>query len=204
MFVEGPVTVFKWVAKESLFAVPFVGWSMTLARHIRLTRGDFSSIKRVYREAAGWLRQGMSVLFFPEGTRNPTDEMKDFQNGAFKLAIKEGVPVLPIAIRGTGDMIPKGSWLFKTMVPGSIIVLPAIDTGRFKGADFALLRDRARKALVEKLRSDSGLIDLVLTTVTMTVGAPGLEIWGPYEDKHYIHSPILQAARDVRFRLTIC
>lgn len=138
---------FKWVAKDSLFAVPFVGWSMSLAKHIRLARGNFSSIKHVYREAAGWLRQGMSVLFFPEGTRSETDEMRDFQNGAFKLAIKEGVPVLPVAIRGTGDMIPKGSWLLKMNIPGSITVLPAIDTGSFKPADFAQLRDVVRSAI---------------------------------------------------------
>jgi len=79
---------FKWVAKESLFKVPFVGWCMSLARHVKLDRGDFKSIKKVYRDAAHLLRKGMSVLFFPEGTRSNSGEMKDFQNGAFKLAIK--------------------------------------------------------------------------------------------------------------------
>ena len=140
-------TQFKWVAKESLFSVPFVGWSMSLARHIRLMRGDFSSIKQVYREAAVWLRQGMSVLFFPEGTRSDTGEMKDFQNGAFKLAIREGVPVLPVALKGTRNAIPKGSWLFSSQTPASITVLPAIDTAQFKTGEFARLRDMARQSI---------------------------------------------------------
>jgi len=140
-------TQFKWVAKESLFRVPFIGWSLSLAKHIKLERGKFSSIKKVYREAAIWLRSGMSVLFFPEGTRSTTSDMKDFQNGAFKLAIKERVPVLPISIQGTGDAIPKGSWLFRTKAPGSITVLPAVETTDFTHADFARLRDTVRSRL---------------------------------------------------------
>lgn len=138
---------FKWVAKESLFKVPFVGWCMWLAKHIKLERGDFGSIKKVYRQAAVWLRKGMSVLFFPEGTRSNSGEMKDFQNGAFKLAIKENVPILPISIKGTGDAIPKGTWLFHTKIPASIKVLPPIDVSGFAPADFAKLRDMARAAL---------------------------------------------------------
>ena len=138
---------FKWVAKDSLFTVPFIGWSLSLAKHIRLYRGNFSSIKKVYREAAEWLRGGMSVLFFPEGTRSENDEMKQFQNGAFKLAIKEKVPVLPIAIEGTGNAIPKGSWLFEANVPGRLKVLPAIETDGFAMADFEKLRDMARDML---------------------------------------------------------
>lgn len=138
---------FKWVAKESLFSVPFVGWSLSLAKHIKLERGKFSSIKKVYREAAGWLRSGESVLFFPEGTRSATAEMKDFQNGAFKLAIKEKVPILPISIEGTGDAIPRGTWLFKIKIPTRLKVLPAIETSGYGPADFAALRDAAKAAL---------------------------------------------------------
>lgn len=138
---------FKWVAKESLFKVPFVGWSLSLAKHIKLERGNFSSIKKVYREAERWLRGGMSVLFFPEGTRSETNEIGEFQNGAFKLAIKEKVPVLPIALEGTGSAIAKGSWIFTMKVPPRLTVLPAIDTGGFKAGDFEQLRDMARRAI---------------------------------------------------------
>lgn len=138
---------FKWVAKESLFKVPFVGWNMSLAKHIKLERGSFSSIKKIYREAAGWLRSGMSVLFFPEGTRSETDEMKEFQNGAFKLAIKEKMPVLPIVVEGTGDAMPKGTWLFKTKIPGRLKVLPAVETSSYTNAEFVRLRDLVRSMI---------------------------------------------------------
>jgi len=142
---------FKWVAKESLFKVPFLGWSMALIKCIKLERGRFGSIKKVYREAARWLRKDMSVMFFPEGTRSDTDEMNKFQNGAFKLAIKEKKPVLPIAITGTREALPKGGWVFKNKVKGRITVLPPIDTAGFKPGDFARLRD----TVFEKLEQAS-------------------------------------------------
>ena len=132
---------FKWVSKDSLFKVPFIGWCLSLTEHIKLARGEYSSVKKIYREAAEWLRKDMSVLFFPEGTRSETDEMNPFQNGAFKFAIKEKVPILPICIKGTRDAIPKGSWIFKPNVLASITVLPAIDTKEFGSGDFAKLRD---------------------------------------------------------------
>ncbi len=138
---------FKWVAKDSLFKIPILGWNMLLARHIRLERGDFSSIKKVYREAAEWLRNGVSVLFFPEGTRGDNQEIGEFQNGAFKLAIKEKVPILPIQIDGTKDAIPKGSWRFTTKISCTLKVLPAIETSDFPMQDFARLRELIRAQL---------------------------------------------------------
>lgn len=138
---------FKWVAKDSLFKIPVLGWNMLLARHVRLRRGDFSSIKMVYRQAGEWLRQGVSVVFFPEGTRSGNQEMGEFQNGAFKLAIKEKVPVLPVAIEGTKNAIPKGSWRFATKISCVLRVLPPIDTSGFLSKDFARLRELARDQL---------------------------------------------------------
>lgn len=138
---------FKWVAKESLFKIPFIGWCLSLSKHIKLERGDFGSIKKVYREAANWLRKDMSVVFFPEGTRSKTGKMGEFQNGAFKLAIKEKKPILPVAICGTGDAIPKGSWFFKTGVVGELTVLPPIETQHLQAGDFLSLKDSVYKKL---------------------------------------------------------
>ncbi|MBI4982106.1 MAG: 1-acyl-sn-glycerol-3-phosphate acyltransferase [Candidatus Omnitrophica bacterium] len=138
---------FKWVAKESLFKIPVLGWNMQLAKHIMLKRGEFSSIKRVYQEAADWLRNGVSVVFFPEGTRNDNSGIGEFQNGAFKLAIREKVSILPILIQGTRDAIPKGSWRFTTKVSCLIKVLPAVDTSTYLASDFNVLRDFVREEL---------------------------------------------------------
>jgi len=132
---------FKWVAKESLFKIPFLGWTLSLIRHIRLSRGRFGSIKKVLLKAAWWLRNDVSVFFFPEGTRSSTGKMNKFQNGAFKLAIKEKRPILPIRVEGTKEAIPKGGWLFKTRVNGKLTVLPPVDTSDFKTGDFRQLNN---------------------------------------------------------------
>ncbi len=144
---------FKWVSKESLFKVPFLGWCLSLTRHIRLKRGDYSSIKQVYKEAAEWLRKDVSVFFFPEGTRSNTDEMNEFQNGPFKLAIKERRPILPIALKGTRETIPKGSWIFTKRVNGKITVLPPVETKDLKPGDFNKLKDNVR-AQIEAVRRE--------------------------------------------------
>jgi len=140
-------TQFKWVAKESLFKLPFVGWCLSLTKHIKLERGDFSSIKKIYHEAAQWLRADMSVLFFPEGTRSETNEMNEFQNGAFKLAIKEKKPVLPIRLTGTRDAIPKGGWQFSTKIYCTLKVLPPVYTSGLGPGDFEKLKNDVRSKL---------------------------------------------------------
>ena len=142
---------FKWVAKASLFKVPFIGWCLGLIKHIKLTRGDFASIKEIYHEASKWLRKDMSVLFFPEGTRSTNEQMGEFQNGAFKLAIKEKKPILPICIKGTQKAIPKGSWIFKAKVAVTVRVLPEIATDGFGPGDFSFLRDTVRSRISEAL-----------------------------------------------------
>ncbi len=142
---------FKWVAKASLFKVPFIGWCLSLIKHIKLTRGDFSSIKKIYQEASSWLQKDMSVLFFPEGTRSSSNEMGEFQNGAFKLAIKEKKPILPICLKGTHAAIPKGSWIFKTKVIAKVIVLKPIITDSYGPGDFILLRNNVRSRIQEAL-----------------------------------------------------
>jgi 1-acyl-sn-glycerol-3-phosphate acyltransferase len=146
---------FKWVAKASLFKVPFIGWCLGLIKHIKLTRGDFSSIKEIYHIASSWLRKDMSVLFFPEGTRSSTGEMGEFQNGAFKLAIKEKKPVLPVCLTGTQAAIPKGSWIFKTKVAAKVTVLEPISTQGYGPGDFALLRDTVRSRIQAVLNEEA-------------------------------------------------
>ena len=142
---------FKWVAKESLFSLPFLGWCLGLCKHISLKRKDRGSIRDVYREAIGYIRSGMSVLFFPEGTRSETDIMNPFQSGAFKLAISEKVPVLPIAVHGTRNAIPKGDWVMKSTVLCNISVLEPLETAGMEHSDFLSLSETVRSRIAEKL-----------------------------------------------------
>jgi 1-acyl-sn-glycerol-3-phosphate acyltransferase len=120
---------------------------MSLMKYIKLARGEYASIRDSYEEAGYWLRQGVSVLFFPEGTRSPSGQIGDFKNGAFKLAIKEKRPILPIRIEGSRNIIPPGSWIFKARTSCRVSVLPEIDSRTFPPQDFALLREKTHQAL---------------------------------------------------------
>lgn len=136
---------FKWIAKDSLFRVPFLGWCMSLAKHIRLKRTNLSSIRKAYREASNWIDNGVSVMFFPEGTRSETGVLGDFRNGAFKLAQKKKVAVLPIAIQGTGGAISKGKWTFNTSRTIRMTVLPALEPDSFQGNVRSLMNTARRE-----------------------------------------------------------
>jgi len=141
---------FKWVAKDELFKVPVFGWCMSAMKYIRLSRGELGSIRGVYDEAAGWLKKGVSVLFFPEGTRSTSGGISPFKNGAFKLAIKEAKPILPIYLEGTADIISRGSWIFKGRADSSLKVLPAVETDKYQPEDFVRLREIVRQRLLDE------------------------------------------------------
>jgi 1-acyl-sn-glycerol-3-phosphate acyltransferase len=103
---------FKWVSKAEIFKLPFIGWNMKLNRYIKLIRGDQDSIRRMMRDCNAALAAGSSVFIFPEGTRSETGILRPFKPGAFLLAQQNKIPILPIAISGTRDALPKHSLKF--------------------------------------------------------------------------------------------
>lgn len=100
---------FRWLSKAEVFKIPLVGQAMQLAHYIPVKRGDHESHRKALEESARNLQNGVSMLFFPEGTRSKTNELLPFKLGAFKLALENKVPIVPIALAGTHDLIPKGS-----------------------------------------------------------------------------------------------
>ena len=103
---------FKWVSKAELFNLPFIGWNMALNRYVRLQRGRKDSIRKMYKSCEEHLENGSSVYLFPEGTRSETGKMKTFKEGAFVLAKRLNLPVLPIVINGSKNAVPKNSFNF--------------------------------------------------------------------------------------------
>jgi len=98
----------KWVAKKSLFDLPWIGWMLRMSGDIPVLRGDAESGGAALATARAYLDRGMSVMLFPEGTRSRTGALQAFKSGAFRLAIEAGVPVLPVAVHGTARGMPKG------------------------------------------------------------------------------------------------
>ncbi len=102
----------KWLAKSTLFFVPFLGWLLWLSGDVAVKRGRRESARSAMKQCARYLERGMPVVIFPEGTRSKTDELLDFKDGAFRLAIETGAELLPIAVAGTRNALPKHSWRF--------------------------------------------------------------------------------------------
>jgi 1-acyl-sn-glycerol-3-phosphate acyltransferase len=113
---------FKWVSKIENFRIPFIGWNMYLADYVKLTRGRKGSITRMMRDCRAQLDKGCSIMMFPEGTRSPDGEMRRFRDGAFVMAYDAGIEVVPIALDGTHDALPKKGVLVKKSEPTRIRV----------------------------------------------------------------------------------
>ncbi len=100
---------FKWVSKAEVFRLPFIGWNMSLNRYIKLKRGEKESVKQMMTACEKTISRGSSVWFFPEGTRSPTGVAGKFKTGAFILAQKMKIPILPVVINGSKNALPKHS-----------------------------------------------------------------------------------------------
>lgn len=108
---------FRWIAKKELFTIPVFGQAMKSAGYIEIDRQNHEKALQSLDLAALRIREGKSVMTFPEGTRSHNGEIKAFKPGTFYLAIQSGVPIVPISIIGSGEIMPKRSLKIR---PGKI------------------------------------------------------------------------------------
>lgn len=147
-------TQFKFIAKKELFSVPWLGWHMWGAGYIALDRGSKQSGKTTIDTAKKWLDEGISVLFFPEGTRSEDGQIKVFKNGAFKIAVEKRIPVLPVVLDGTGATSPKKSKTISKIASLRVRVCKPVQLAEDETVES--LRDRVRGAMTETLAEMRG------------------------------------------------
>jgi 1-acyl-sn-glycerol-3-phosphate acyltransferase len=140
---------FKWVAKSSVFLVPFLGWMMWMADYVPIRRGDAASRARMMRTCLRHLGRGSSILMFPEGTRSRVGEIQEFRRGAFTLAVEAGVPVVPIVIDGTLHALPHGTWVFQQ--EGVLDIRVRVLDPVAPGDDALALQERVRARMTAAL-----------------------------------------------------
>jgi 1-acyl-sn-glycerol-3-phosphate acyltransferase len=142
----------KFLSKESIFRIPLLGWEMRVAGHIPISRGDRGSVRDALGEMRQRLQAKTSVVLFPEGTRSEDGTLGPFREGGFRLAIELGIPVVPLAVRGTERALPKHSL---TLHPTSatVTVLPPIETAGLSPEDASALAERARSRISAHLRN---------------------------------------------------
>jgi 1-acyl-sn-glycerol-3-phosphate acyltransferase len=141
----------KWVAKKELWRIPFAGWMLRLAGDIPVDRSDRRSGAKMLLMARRYLQQKCSVIFFVEGTRSMDGRVGRFNDGAFHLAIKEQVPVLPIVVEGSRACIPKRSLIFGKEANILLKVLPPVDTSGMTIESTDTLRDTVRTMIVRQI-----------------------------------------------------
>jgi 1-acyl-sn-glycerol-3-phosphate acyltransferase len=142
LFAGLPVQ-FRWLAKEELFRVPLFGFAMRRTGYIPVDRSDHKKAIRSMAEAARRISEGTSVIVFPEGTRSPDGALLPFKKGGFVLAIDAEAPIVPVAIRGSHDVMPKYTrWIRGGHI--RVTIFPAVPTAGTTPA--------GRNALMEAVR----------------------------------------------------
>lgn len=109
----------RFMAKRSLFQIPIFGWAMKVGGFVPVDRGHSKKAREAFGSAIETLGAGVSILIFPEETRSADGRLLAFRRGGFLLALKSGLPILPVGVSGTGDVRPKGKW---TTRPGPISI----------------------------------------------------------------------------------
>ena len=145
---------FKWLAKKELFSIPFFGWTMAAAGYISIDRGGTRETVEAMNEAAQKIRDGMSVVIFPEGSRSPDGSIQPFKKGGFTLAIKSKVPIVPVAIVGSREIMPKGRFI---VAPGKITIRigPTIETKELGLQDWKALMGKVAEIISKDFQSIS-------------------------------------------------
>ena len=140
----------KWLAKEDFFRYPLIGWLMRLVGDIRLKRGDAQSIVSAIKGCNDRLSKGVSVMLFPEGTRSRDGNLGEFMDGAFRIAVQNQVPVLPLVVNGSREALQAGSWRMN-VTEAEVRVLDPIPTEGLTKRDVPALRDKVRQLIADEL-----------------------------------------------------
>jgi 1-acyl-sn-glycerol-3-phosphate acyltransferase len=146
-----PLTT-RFVSKRTIFWIPVLGQAMAVAGFIAIDRQDRTSAIRSLGRAAETIRQGASVILFPEGTRSRDGRLARFKRGSFHLALEAGVPIVPVAISGTFDVVRPRSFVVR---PGPVRVTfaPPVDVTAYAG-DLDGLMARVRSEIAALLPAD--------------------------------------------------
>ncbi len=160
----------KWLSKDTMFKIPCMGWMMRMAGDIHLVRGDRDSTINAIAQCRDRLAKKVSVMIFPEGTRSKMQEMLPFKDGAFRLAIESGAPILPIAVAGTRNAMAKGTFRF-LRAKALAQVLDPIETTGMTLNDIPTLKAMARERIDLGRQALATELDIAMPPVGATASA---------------------------------
>lgn len=126
-----------------------------MAGDIKLIRGKRDSVVAAMESCADRLSKRVSVMIFPEGTRSEDGQLQSFKNGAFRLAIETGTPILPLVLNGSHSALTKGDWRFG-VTDAEVRVLAPVETTGMTIDDVETLRERVRDLIAAELATMQG------------------------------------------------
>jgi 1-acyl-sn-glycerol-3-phosphate acyltransferase len=126
---------YKWISKIENMKVPAVGWYLKMAGYITVDRGNDESKAAMREKSLACLQRGCSIMLFPEGTRSQNGEIGFFKRGAFQLAMQAEVPILPVVLDGTSDILPKHGFRINSGHRVRMRVLDPIKPSDFETTD---------------------------------------------------------------------
>ena len=132
-----PVQI-RWIAKSSLFRIPFVGWAMMAAGYIPVERDNRKKAYEAFNKTLEKIKEGCSIIIFPEGTRSEDGKIGPFKKGSNLIASRSKSPMVPITIIGSGDIIKKGSAII-TPGPIRVVISPPVEPVSDKKENAAIL-----------------------------------------------------------------
>jgi 1-acyl-sn-glycerol-3-phosphate acyltransferase len=140
----------RWLAKRELIFIPVFGWALWASRHILVDRASRSEAVATLRTAKQRLGAGVSVVVFPEGTRSADGRLLPFKRGGFIMALKMQAPIVPVVIKGSGSLLPKGDWRLRA---GQIevVVEEPISVAEYDLKNVGQLVNRVQGALASNL-----------------------------------------------------
>ncbi|SEK32920.1 1-acyl-sn-glycerol-3-phosphate acyltransferase [Stigmatella aurantiaca] len=153
-FAALPVNI-RFIAKHVLQYVPFLGWYMAMTGMIFINRSNRRKAMQGLKQAGARIRAGKSILAFPEGTRSTDGRILPFKKGPFALAIEAQVPIVPVAIEGSGRALPTGGINLRRHDIRVKVGMP-IETRGLTGADRDALLLRTRDTLIQLHREIGG------------------------------------------------
>ena len=143
---------FRWVSKQEVFRMPYIGPMLWMHGDIAIKRGRATeSMKKVVNDGKMWLGRGVSVAIFPEGTRSKDGEIQRFKGGAFALAKEAGVEILPVVLDGTTKIFKPKSFWFNWKHTLTIKVLPPISAEKIVATDTSEMAKEVQEMMTKAL-----------------------------------------------------
>jgi 1-acyl-sn-glycerol-3-phosphate acyltransferase len=138
---------FRWIIKKEVLKVPLFGYALYASRNIFIDRSDREKSVQSIHKGFNRLPEGVSVLFFAEGTRSPDETVRDFKKGGFVMAVERGLPILPLTVNGSRRVLKKGDLVFHPG-PIEVVVGEPIDTTGYDRDSLRQLMDRTREVIL--------------------------------------------------------